>query len=326
MNNIKMIKFLATAVIFAVALAALGASAWAQSTYPTKTITIIVVVDPGGPADAIYRPLAESLTRVFGRQVIVQNKPGAGGEIGTAEVARATPDGYTLLMSHTAPFSIIPAMRAVAYDPLKDLTPITRIVVGPQTLFVRKNFPAKTLAEFVKYAKDNPGKVTFGSSGIGGPGQLAGLMLQGHAGIEMLYVPYTGFAPVITDLLGDRLDAQIGSISVAMPYIENGSLRAIASTDRSNLLPDVPPFSDTYPGLISGGSSYGLAAPAGTPPDVVRRLYEAVDRIARSPEFVKRYNSLGFNVVSSTPVEYAEFLKSEAASMAAAVKAAGLAK
>jgi tripartite-type tricarboxylate transporter receptor subunit TctC len=324
MKKTRMLKTLMPAIM-ALALGVPAESALAQSTYPTKPITLVVPVPPGGPADAIFRPIVEKLSEVLGQSVIILNKPGAEGTTGTAYLAKAKADGYTLGMGHTASLAIIPAEREVGYDPLKDFTPITRIVTGPLVMLVRKDFPGKTLAEFVKYAKDNPGKVTYSSAG-GGIGQLIGVSLESSAGIKMIYVPYTGAAPAITDMLGGRIDATFAGLSGGLPYVENGSLRAIAVTERSALLPDVPPISDTYPEAISGGSSYTLVGPAGMPPDVVHRLYEEVNRIVRSPEFVKRMNAAGQNVVSSTPEEYAEFMKTDAVKWADVVKAAGLAK
>jgi tripartite-type tricarboxylate transporter receptor subunit TctC len=313
--------------IIALALVVRAESALAQSAYPTGPITLIIPVAAGGPADAIYRPLAEKLSEVLGQSVILLNKPGAGGETGTAQVAKAKPDGYTLLMSHVSTMSLIPLEKDVAYDPLKDFTPITRIVAGPQALVVRKDFPGETLAEFVKYAKDNPGKLTYGSSGIGAIGQLSGVRFEIQAGIKMRFVPYTGASGVMTDLLGGRIDATFSNIIAGQPFVENGSLRAIAvtSTERSALFPNVPTFSETYPEFETV-SWYGLVGPAGMPPDVVRRLSEVITRILKDPGFVKRMNEGGQNVVASTPEEYAEYMKGDIKKWAEVLKAAGLAK
>ena len=252
----------------------LAAGATLAAGYPDKPITVINPWTSGGPADTVARPVLQKLSERLGQPVIMENKPGANGVIGSAFVARAVPDGYTLLFSHVGPITISPAVqKEMPYDSVRDFKPITQVVSAPLVLTVRPSLPIHNLKELVDYARANPGKLSYGSVGPGSTTHLAGEILSSMADIKLLHVPYKGAAPVINDMLGGSIEMTFLNIAGSISYIKSGQLRAIAVTTlkRSSLLPDLPTIAETYPGF-EVNSWYGLMAPAKTPDDIVALL------------------------------------------------------
>ncbi|WP_300552237.1 tripartite tricarboxylate transporter substrate binding protein [Limnohabitans sp. Rim8] len=300
--------------------------AMAADPYPTKSITIVNPWAAGGPSDAIIRPIAQQLSARLGQAVVVDNRAGATGTIGAAAVAKATPDGHTLFFAHVNPIAISPSLpQKLPYDPIKDFAPITLISSGPAVLVVRSDFPAKNLAEFIAYARANPGKVSYGSVGIGSNTHLAGSLLGHMSKTDMLHVPYKGSANIQTDILGGSLTTGFVTLSGAQGLIQDGRMRALAvsTAKRSSVLPDVPAVAEMLPGFeISGW--YGLMAPANTPPQVIRRLNAEVTAILRTPEMSTRLRDGGMESTPTTPEAFGEYIKAELVRWVNAIKVANI--
>jgi tripartite-type tricarboxylate transporter receptor subunit TctC len=316
---------LAAVVVAILASLTVPGGGFAQA-WPSKPIHVVNPWPPGGPADIVARPIMEKLAEALGQPVVLDNKPGANGTIGCNAVAKAAPDGYTLLFSHVGPIAISPAMQPdMPYDPVKDLVAITQFVSGPTVLVVRPEVPAKSVPELIDHAKKNPGKLTYGSVGQGSTTHLAGEMLHMMGGIDIVHVPYKGAAPVVTDLLGGQIDMSFINISGALPYIQSGKLRGIAVTTlkRSSVLPDLPTVSETLPGF-EVNSWYGFMAPAGTPKPVVDRLYGEVSKVLKMPEIVERLKASGLDPEGTTPEQHAAKIKEDIARWAKLVQATGV--
>ena len=295
--------------------------------YPNSAIKVINPWTPGGPADIVARPIMAKLAERLGQAVVIDNRAGANGIIGSTAVARALPDGYTLLFSHVGPIAISPAMQAdMPYNSVKDFEPITQIVSAPTVLLVRPDLPVKTLQELIAYAKSRPGKLSYGSVGPGSTTHLAGEMLHSMAGVDILHVPYKGAGPVITDLIGGQIDMAFINISGAMSYLEVGRLRglAVSTLKRSSLLPNLPAIAEFYPGF-EVNSWYGLMAPAGTPKVIVNRLQSEIAGILKLPDIVQLLKASGLDAEGSTPEQYAAKIKEDLVRWAVVVKATGLA-
>ena len=298
----------------------------AAEPYPSRAVTIVNPWAAGGPSDSFIRPIAQELSARLGQPVIIDNKSGANGTIGASFVARAKPDGYTLFFSHLNPIAIAPALLPKpSYDPVKDFAPISLIASGPAVLVVRSDFPAQNLQELVAYARANPGKVSYGSVGIGSNTHLAGSMLANASKVEMVHVPYRGSAGIQTDLLGGQITTGFVNLSGAMGLIQEGKLRALAvsTLKRSSVLPQVPAVAETLPGFEVNGW-YGLMAPAGTPADVIRKLNTELVAILKQPAIVTRLKDGGMEPAPLTPEAYAAMIKTELPRWATAVKAANI--
>jgi tripartite-type tricarboxylate transporter receptor subunit TctC len=320
----------AAVAVLAATLASMPAAHAADTVgnYPNKPITVINPWTPGGPADTVARPILQHLSEMLKQPVIMENKAGANGVIGAAYVARAAPDGYTLLFSHVGPITISPAVQKdMPYDSLRDFAPITQVVSAPTVLVVRPDLPIHDLKELVEYARANPGKLSYGSVGPGSTTHLAGEMLAGAAGVKLLHVPYKGAAPVVTDLLGKQIDMAFLNISAVVPYLKSGQLRGIgvSTLKRSTLLPELPAIAETYPGF-EVNSWYGLMAPAKTPAAIVDLLQKDVAQILTLPDIKKMMDINGLQPEGTTPAVYTEQIKKDLARWAAAVKAAGIEK
>ncbi|MEK7945237.1 tripartite tricarboxylate transporter substrate binding protein [Pigmentiphaga sp. YJ18] len=300
--------------------------ALAQS-YPARPVTVINPWTPGGPADAVARPILQKLSERLGQQFVVENRAGANGVIGSAMVARARPDGYTLLFSHVGPITISPALqRDMPYDPVKDLAPITQVVSAPLVLVVRPQLPIHDLGELIAYAKAHPGKLSYGSVGPGSTTHLAGAILGKKAGVELLHVPYKGAAPVITDMLGGQIDMAFLNISGAVAYLKSGQLRGIAvsTRQRSTLQPELPAIAERFSDYEIN-SWYGMMAPAGTPQAIVDKLQGEIAAIVKLPDVARQLEGLGLAPEGTTPRRYAEQIQADLARWREGVKAAGLA-
>lgn len=297
---------------------ALGATAltpaYAQpSTYPNKQIRMVIPYPPGGPTDLTARVVAADMSTTLGQSVVAENKPGASGMIGAEMVARAEPDGYTILANaslHVINPFVYPDMR---FDALKDFVPITQLAAVPLVLVVPTSLPVTSVKELVEYGRKNPGKLNFGSSGNASAQQLAGESFKMAAGIEMQHVPYKGSAPALADLVGGQVQLMFDSMPSAMPFIKAGKLRAIAVTTlkRAQALPDLPTIAESgYPGFDIA-TWYGYWAPKGTPAPIVEKLAAAASQALKKQNVMEQYAAMGAEPVGSTPAEFSKYNQTE---------------
>jgi tripartite-type tricarboxylate transporter receptor subunit TctC len=311
--------------IAAVLFSCLAAGA-ALADYPERAVTVVNTWAPGGPSDAIIRPVLEKFTTRFGQPFVLENRSGANGAIGAASVARAKADGYTLLFANVGPIAISPSLPdKPPYDSLKDFQPIGQIVSASGVLVVGENFPANNLKEFIAYARQNPDKISYGSVGIGSSTHIAGATLAKQAGVKMVHVPYRGSAQIQTDIIGGQIQAAFVNLGGALPLIQAHKLKAIAvSTEkRSSILPDVAAVAETYPGF-DFNFWYGLMAPAGTPPAIVNKLHAALVEALNAPDVRQRMLDAGLDVAPSTPAEFGRKVKDDMAAWKRAVADANL--
>ena len=291
------------AVTACVALAAATICA-AQSTdsYPQRPVRMVVGYATGGGADALARVVASKLSEVLGQQVIVDNRPGAGATIAADLVAKAPPDGYTLYFADTAILIAPSVYSSLPYDPAKSFTPIGRVALLPLVFVVNPSLPATNASELVAVLKANPGKYSYGSSGVGTLGHLAFELLKLRAGVDIVHIPYKGAAPIVTDLLGNQIQLAVMSVTAAIPQTKAGKLRAIALSSPVQLsaVPDWRPMSDTLPGFDASSRLF-LIAPAGTPTAIVRKLNRALERVLAEPEVLESFAKNGAPAAWSTP-------------------------
>jgi tripartite-type tricarboxylate transporter receptor subunit TctC len=313
----------------AIALAASALSAWATqaaTTYPVRPIRMIVPFAPGGGTDLMARAIAVRFAETWGQPVVVDNRAGGNGNIGTEMVAKAPADGYTLLFNTNATLVINPHMSKLGYDPVRDFTPITQAAVLPFVLLVHPSVPAKSLPELIALMKAKPGEFNYGSSGNGGGAHLAGELLKTMAKVEMTHIPYKGAAPALIALIGGEVKLMFVSVVPATPLIESGKLRVIgvSSPKRSPSLPNVPAVAET-PGLAGFASDlwYGLLAPAKTPTTIIDKLHQETRRILSLPELRNRFEPTGAIIVGNTPAEFAKIINDDLARWAAVIKTSG---
>ena len=312
-------------VIAAVFAAFIVASVHAQ-TYPVKTVRIIVPFPAGGSTDIIGRVVAEQLSAAFGQQVIVDNRPGANGVIGTDLVAKAAPDGYTLLMGGIGSLSINPAIYSkIPYDPVRDFTAIIQIAQVPNVLVVHPSLPIKTVRELIALAKASPGKLSFSSSGSGSSDHMSGELFKSLAHVDLVHVPYKGGAPAITDAIAGQVSMTFSNQPTALPHVKSGKLRGIAVTSikRSSAAPELPTIDESGLKGFDVSSWVGLNAPANLPREIVTRVNAEIVKGMNAPAGRERLNQLAFDPVLSTPDQYAAHIKSEVAKWAQVAKTAG---
>jgi tripartite-type tricarboxylate transporter receptor subunit TctC len=311
MTLVSMVRSAALALCAVLVPLAAHAQAW-----PAKQpVKFVIPYPPGGASDVTARVLAQKLGESLKQAFVVENKPGANGIIALESVARAAPDGYTILMANLGPNAINPVVyEKLPYDAIKDFVPVTLTSIVPQILVVTPSLPIKTVPELIAYMKANPGKLTFGSAGNGASNHLSGELFNGMAGIKMRHIPYKGDTPAMTDVIAGTVDVMFPTAIAAMPHVRSGKLRALAATGSKRIpsLPDVPTVAETVPGFdaVSWG---GIMAPAGTPPEVVKALNSEINRILKMPDVVEKLNSLGAEIVGSTPEEFATYLRNEIA-------------
>jgi tripartite-type tricarboxylate transporter receptor subunit TctC len=299
--------------------AALAACALCCSTfvdaqaYPAKSVRIVVPYAAGGNTDFTARAIAERLTPVFKQQVIVENRPGGATNIGTELVAKAAPDGYTLLMGGASNAINMSLFRKLPYDTLRDFEPITLCVQGANVLSIHPSVPAKNVRELVALAKAQPGKLNFASSGLGSSNHMAGELLKVMTGIDIVHVPYKGNAPALTDAVGGHVEMIISGVPALVPHIQSGRLRGIGigSLKRFVALPDVPTFDESGVKGYEATTWFGLLAPAKTPKDIVSRLNVEVDRIVKSPDLKERFLNDGLDAMGGPPEAFARFIRAE---------------
>jgi tripartite-type tricarboxylate transporter receptor subunit TctC len=311
--------------LIALALALIGTSADAQE-YPTKPVRLIVPFAPAGPTDIMSRAISERITARLGQQLVVDNRPGAGGGIGTELAARSAPDGYTMLLGHIGTHAINASLYSrTGYDPVKDFAPITMIATLPLGLFVHVSVPAHSVKELVALARAKPGSINFGSAGSGGPTHMAGEMLKSMAHIDIVHVPYKGNAASLTDLVAGRVQMMFSNLLTAGPQARAGKLRAIAisSARRSPQAPELPTIAESGVPGYDLTPWYGVLFPAGTPRAIVMRLNKEIGEILTSPEMVDRFRTQGIDLVTSTPEAFAALIKSEIPKWRKVVKESG---
>jgi tripartite-type tricarboxylate transporter receptor subunit TctC len=317
-------KWIMAAIALCVS-ASLG-NAQAQN-YPARAITLVIPFAPGGSTSIVGRGIADKMSELLGEKVVVDNRPGAGGTVGTKAVAKSDPDGYTLLLGYTGTLAIGPSLyKNVGYDPRKDFAPIGLIGNAPNSLVVNPSFPAKTVAELVAYAKANPGKVNFGSAGAGTASHITGEYFARSAGITLVHIPYKGTGPALTDLLGGHIPMAFAPIPASHPNVTAGKLRALAvtSTTRSGLLPDVPTMVEAGLPGFDASLYYGLAAPAGTPRPIIDKLNKALRDALASDEVKKQLGNDGTEITPGTPEDYADFIDKDEKKWSGLVKISGV--
>ncbi len=281
-------------------------------TYPQKTVKLIVPFAPGGSTDMVARLLAERMGPLLGQPVVVENRAGGGGTLGAEVVAKAAPDGYTLLMATVSTHGASPAVyKKIPYDPIKDFQPITNVMSVPSVLTVNPKVPAKTLKEFIALAKASPGKYSFASPGNGSLGHANVENFAYLAGISLLHVPYKGGGPALNDVLAGQVDALTDNLPSTLPHIQSGKLRALAllSPNRAKAVPDVPTYRELGFEDLSEGGWFGLLAPAGTPMPVVKKLMEAAHKAMDDPSYKARAETVSGVPMANTPEEFAAQIK-----------------
>jgi tripartite-type tricarboxylate transporter receptor subunit TctC len=305
-------------------------SAYAQEpAYPERPITMVVTFSAGGSSDVLARGVAEALSRGLGKQVAVDNRPGAGGHIGAESVARAVPDGYTILFGTNGTLGIGPALyRNLRYDPKHDLAPIGILHKLPLLLIVNPSVPATNLRELIDYARANPGRLSFASAGIGTVSHLAGELFKEQAGIDILHVPYKGGGSTFPDLLAGRVSMMLETIPTALPLVRSGGMRAIGVTvkERSAVTPDIPTLAESGLPDFDVSAWTGLFAPTGTPRAIVERLNAATRRIAADTKYAALIQSMGTDVASSSPEAFGAFVREDIVRWTDVIARAGIPK
>jgi tripartite-type tricarboxylate transporter receptor subunit TctC len=313
-------------IVAAFVLAQAGA-AHAQANYPNRPIQLVVTVPPGGAADIVARIIGAKLADALGQPVVINNRGGAGGTTAAAQVAKADPDGYTLLLNTIATHGIGPHIYAnLGYDPVKDFAPVILIAKLPLIMAVNAEVPAKTVADVIALAKAKPGELTFSSSGSGGAPHLAGEMFKSLTGTDVQHIPYRGSGPAVIDLIAGRITMMFDATPSLLPYIQDGKLRPIAaaSPQRHRLLPDMPSFAEVgYPGMDIA-LWYGVAAPGGTPAPIVQRLNAELAKIVRLPDIAKNLSEQGADLQGGSVEDFVKFIHDEMTRWGVVVKQANI--
>jgi tripartite-type tricarboxylate transporter receptor subunit TctC len=316
--------FSRTLLALAVTVAS-AAAALAQS-YPTKPVRVVVTFPPGGTPDIYGRVMSVELSKLWNQSVIVENRTGAGGTIGTDYVAKAAPDGYTLLFAADATITIAPHLYSkLPYDPLRDFAPIVNVTAGPFVLMANPAFPPNNVKELITLVQTQPGKISYASSGAGGQQHLAMEYIRTMAGsMDMIHVPYKGFGQGIADVLANQVPLIFGGITASIQFTRSGKLKALGVTGpkRAKALPDVPAIAETLPGFDIT-AWYGFMAPAGTPREIVKKIHDDCVAIIKRADFLERLDKDGIEPVGNTPEEFAAQIKTDIAHWATIVKAAG---
>jgi tripartite-type tricarboxylate transporter receptor subunit TctC len=303
------------------------AGAALAQTYPIRPIRWIVTYPPGGPTDVVARAIGAKLTAEWGQQIVIDNRAGAGGVIGTELAAKAVPDGYTLLFGTSAGLTINPALsNKLPYDAVKDFAPVSLLVLNPQLLVVNIAVPANSVKELIALAKARPGQLNYASVGQGSPNHLGMELLKALAGIEMMHVPYKGTGPALTDLLGGQIQLMFNSMPSVLPLVAGGKLKALAvgSARRCAAIPDIPTVAEAGVAGFENVTWYGMFAPARTPHEIIVKLNKLVVRILAEPEMAQRLVSQGAEPRSSTPEELTRFMHVESERWKKVIKAANI--
>jgi len=319
------IQSAAVAALFAYT-AIFAGSLLAQTAYPAKAIRYVVPFPAGGPLDIVARAIAQELNKSWGQPVVIDNRPGAGGNIGADLVAKAPADGYTILMGAVSTHAInVTLYNKLPYDPIRDFAPVTLITSVPNVLVVHPSVPANNVKELIALAKSRPGQLNFASGSTGSAGHLAGELFNSMAGVRMTHIPYKGAAPAVVDLMAGHVSLMFDNMSSALPNIKATRVRALAVTTlkRSPLLPQLPTISDAGLRGFDIATWFGIFAPAGAPPDIVARLNGEIVRILHTPEMKERLALLGAEPIGNKPDEFAAFVKAEIPKYAKVIQASG---
>jgi len=310
---------------FGVIALALGTCGVASAQYPTRPVRLVVGFAAGGPTDILARRMAQYLSEKLGQQFIVENKPGATGNVATEYVLNAPPDGYTILVTSTANAINMTFYSKLSFDFLRDAQPVAGLASISYMMLLNPGVPAKTVPEFIAFAKANPGKINFASGGVGSSNQLAGELFKVMTGTNFVHVPYRGNAAAYTDLIGGQIQLIFADVASGRPHAQSGALRALGVTAPQRLatLPDIPAIAEFVPGYEANGW-YGFAAPKGTPADIVEKLNAAINAGLNDPEVKARFAQLEATPLVFTPKQYGEFLVSESERWGKAVKASGV--
>ncbi len=315
-------RFLACAAAFlAFALPAFG-----QSPYPSRPIHFVVPYPPGGPLDTVARLVGQRVSESVGQPILVDNKAGAGGNIGADMVAKSAPDGYTILMGAVATHAINPWLyKSIPYDAQKDFIPVTQIASTPNVLVVNPSLPVTNVHDFIAYAKAHPGSLNFGSGSTGSAGHLAGELFKSLAGVEMTHVPYKGAAPAMNDLIGGQIQLMFDNLASSLGQIKAGKVRALAVTTskRTQLAPDLPTIAESGLPGFDINTWFGLFVPAGTPGAIVERLHDEFVKALDAPDVRAKMQALGAEPVGNTPAQFAAYIRAESQKYAKLVKASG---
>src|SRR5882672_8019741 len=314
-------------VLKACALAALAISAAHAEVYPAKPIRMIVAYPPGGGTDIVGRMVAQKLGETLGQSVLVENRGGASGNIGTELAARAVPDGYTILMGNVAPNAInVSLFRNLPFDPVADFAPVTLVASTPNILVVHPAIPARTVKEVIALAKAKPGTLNFASAGVGSSSHLAGELFRILAGAEIVHVPYKGAGPAMVDVLSGQVQLYFATMPAAMPHVKSGKLVPIAVTSarRSQALPEIPTLAESGVPGYEASTWYGLLAPAHAPDATVARLHDGVAKILGERALREKLADQGFEPVGGSPQEFATYIKSEIAKWGKVIRDAGI--
>ena len=310
----------------ATVMLALPLQAWPQAGYPSRTVRILVGFPPGQATDVVARAIAQKLTETMGQQFIVDNRAGAAGIIGSEQAAKATPDGYTLLMSSSGPLAVNPGLYSkLPYDPVRDFAPITVATTVPLFIVANPGFPPNTVNEFVTFAKANQGRISYASGGNGVTNHLAMELFKSTAEINLVHVPYKGGPPALTDLIAGQVAVMFETGPGALPHVRSGKLKGIAvgSLRRSSAAPELPTVAEAgFPGF-EAVAWIALVAPAGTPPPIIARLHAEIVKMLNLPETKERFIALGAEPVGNKPEEFAIYLKSEIAKWGKVVRDSG---
>jgi tripartite-type tricarboxylate transporter receptor subunit TctC len=314
------LRFLLAACLAAPLIAL--AQAW-----PSKPVRLVVPYPPGGSTDLLARTIGQKVGEALGQQIVVDNRAGAGGMLGSDIVARSAPDGYTILLGTGATHGLTLLLsKAIPYDPVKDFTPITAAVEVPIILCVSLQVPATTAKELVDYAKKNPGKLAYGSSGTGSPHHLSGELLRQVAGIDIVHVPYKGAAPAVQDLIGSQIPMVFTTLSTALPHIKAGKIRAIGFVEakRQASVPEIPAIGESVAGYVMPASWLGFFGPAGLPEPILRRLNAEIVKAVQSPDVRAKLEAAGMPVVGTGSDEFAKMVKDDIETFRRIVNAAGI--
>ncbi|MDB5867036.1 MAG: hypothetical protein JWO70_4842 [Betaproteobacteria bacterium] len=310
--------------IFAAIVVTLLADSVCAQTYPERPVRFIAGYPAGSASDNLARILSQKMSEAWGQQVIVDNRPGAAGNIAAETTARATPDGYTILLVATN-HAIVPSLyNKLPFDPIKDFAPVSYVSFAPALLVVNPSLPPRSVPELITLAKAKPGQLNYGSSGNGATPHLAMELLKTSAGVDIRHVPYKGIPPALTDLLGGQIQLMFSTMAPAVPLVRAGRLRALAvsSAKRSSAVPEVPAMSEFIPGF-DATSWQGILAPAGTPPLIVARIRDTAAKALQAPDVHQRLVDSGYTPVGSTPAEFGAFIRTEMSKWAKVVKASG---
>jgi tripartite-type tricarboxylate transporter receptor subunit TctC len=298
----------------------------ADVSYPQRPVRVIVPYSPGGSSDTVARILGQKLGETFGQQFVIDNRPGASGSLGRDLVAKAAPDGYTLLIGDSPHTINVHVLKHVPYDPIRDFTPITLVATAPQVMVINPGFPAQTLAEFIAAANAQPGKINYGSGGTGSITHLTGELFKLAARVNIMHVPYKSIAIAQTDVIGGQVQAAFPTIPGAAPHVRGGRLRAlgVTSTQRASALPEVPTFEESGVSGMIVTNWFGVFAPARLPQEVLAKLHKALIDAMHAPDVRAKFANLSLDVTASSSREFEAHLKSELARWGKVVKAAGI--